>query len=246
MTQAAEIKKPSALDALKALAAKKPAPTGASDAAVQIADPAIAGARRSKSKSTVLLGFDPSVAEDAATCAQLKRALADAEASFKVFQAKIRDYGKEKREAYNSAFKAGVTTVCVPYLSEVPHDPNSDTPGRETHHIQVICSNKYSVAQETVLANRETLGEHYDRLFVEEETKKLRANAEELIRDLLAENGIQGEALETVMSTLVEKTTKVSTTEAYEQEVRKVPESLRAVLDQAVTRVEPGLKFPDV
>lgn len=232
MTTAA---KPSALDALKALSQKKPAPSAA--ISVQINDPAIAGATRGKgSSSVVTLGLDPAFAPSASQCAGLKEALERAEQEFKVLQSEMRDYGASKRGLYNDTFKSNVTTVKVPYEVETPG-------GKELQYISVICSNKYSVQKDIVLGNKEALGEAYPRLFVEETTKALKPNAEELIRGILKEVGLGPEEVETSMENLFETTTKVATTENYETEAKKLPDDLKTILGQAVTRAAPGLKF---
>lgn len=224
--------KPSALDALKSLANKKPAPAAA--ISVQVNDPAIAGAK--KVGSTVTLGFDPSITERAKYCSSLKEALEKAESEFAVLQGEMRDYGINKRGLYNDTFKANITTVKVPFTIEVPG-------GNETKVVAVICSNKYSVQKDVVLNNKDTLGEAYERLFVEERAKKLKPNAEELIRGILSEVGLDAEQVETSMQNLFEEEVKVKTTENYEQEAKKLPDPLKLVLDQAVTRSSPGLKF---
>ncbi len=228
--------KPSALDTLKNLANKKPvAPSAA--LASQVNDPAIAGASMTKgSKNVVTLGFDPVFAEKASQCAALKDALDRAETEFKVLQAETRDYGSSKRGLYNDAFKANITTVKVPFEVDTPS-------GKEKQYISVICSNKYSVQQDIVLGNKDALGELYGRLFTETVTKSLKPNAEELVRGILKEVGLDDEAVESSMQTLFETTTKVATTENYEQEAKAVPVQLKAVLEQAVTRSAPGLKF---
>jgi hypothetical protein len=236
-------RKPSALETLKALSQKKPAAAG-SPLAAQTNDPAIAGAKRDK--NTVKLGFDPGIAEDALNAATLREALERAKADFEVCQARMRDYGRDKRKLYNDTFKADVTTVCVPYSVEVPGGGDGATPGRETRFVQVICTNKYSVAQETVINNKENLGDQYDRLFTEEVTKTLKPNAEALIRDLLGELGMHGDQLQSAMDTLFDEKVKVSARESYEQDVQRAPEDVRTLLEQAVTRVQPGLKFPNI
>lgn len=224
----------SALDALKALGAKKP--VAGQSIAAQVNDPAIAGAKRNK--NTVSLGMDMKFCQSARAAWDRKMALQRAEQDFKASEAACRDYGAAKRTLYNDTFKADVTTVQVPFEVETPE-------GLETKYVQVVCTNRYSVQTETVLNNKTELGEHFPRLFVEEETKVLRPNAEELIRNLLTETaGLEGESLETAMSQLFETNKKVSTTEHYETEVRKVPEHLKSILDQVVTRAQPSLKFP--
>jgi hypothetical protein len=233
MTDTAAAKKPSALDALRAIGKKSPAPT-TSAIATQLNDPAIAGAR--KDKNTVILGFDPSVSDRAKTASELRTALERAESEFTILQGEMRDYGRTKREVYNGAFKANVTTVKVPYSVDTPTGP-------ETRYVAVVCSNKYSVQKDVVLNNKDCFGVAYSRLFVETEVKSLKPNAEELIRGVFAEAGLAGEELETAMGSLFETHVAVKTTEAFEQESAKLPEDVKAILSQAVTRSQPGLKF---
>jgi hypothetical protein len=223
----------SALDALRSLANKKPA-AQAPGLTIQVTDPAIAGAKRDK--NTVKLGNDPKFSERAAYGAKLRAALDQAETDFEVVQAELRDYGREKRRAYNDTFKTVVTTVGVPYSVETPEGP-------ETRYVNVICSNKYSIQKDIILNNQSTLGEWTDRLFTIETTKKLKPNAEELIRNVFRELGMEGEALEGAMSSLFETDFKVSTKEDFEQQEGRAPDAVRSLLSQAVTRSSPGLKF---
>jgi hypothetical protein len=227
------IKATAALDALRSLAQKKPAEQAPS-LTIQVTDPAISGAKRDK--NTVKLGVDPNFTERAGYSARLKAALERAQSDFEVIQAELRDYGRDKRKVYNDTYKTNVTTVGVPYKVDSPE-------GEETRYVQVICSNKYSVQKDAVLANRETIGQQFDRLFSVEETKKLKPNAEKLIRDILIEQGITGETLEAAMDTLLETEQKVTTTEAFEQEAEKLPQETQTLLNQLVTRAQPGLKF---
>jgi molybdopterin converting factor small subunit len=242
MSEAA--KKVSALDKLKALSSKKPADAPTADLAGDLGDPAIAGAKRNK--NTVTLGLDPSVTEDAKTCAALKAALDTATAQFKVYQAKLRDYGSGKRVTYNDAFKANVTTVQVPFTVEVADgDGMAETPGREEKVVQVICTAKYSVAQDTVLALEKDMGEMlFKRLFEKSEEKVLKPNAEDLFRELLGELGLEGEELENAMERMFDTNTKVKATKTYEEEIKEAPDAIKQILDQAVVRQQPGLKFP--
>ena len=234
MTQTAAAPKMTALDALRNLGQKKPAPQSPALSA-QNADPAIAGAKRDK--NTVKLGFDPQFHERACYGAKLKAAMDRATSDFEIVQAELRDYGKGKRAVYNDAFKANVTTVCVPYPVEVPG-------GTETKYVQVICSNKFSVVKDMILNTEEALGDWTPRLFSKEVTKRLKPNAEELVRNLLSEMGLQGEELEASMGALFETDVRVSTREDFEQQAASAPPEVRAILDQAVTRSQPGLKFP--
>ena len=184
--------------------------------------------------------------------ADLRRALDSAEAEFSVAQAEMRDYGVAKRAAYNRAFRANVTTVEVPYcefLEELPRaskeEPARHAPaqGQELRVVQVICSNKYSVAQDTILQNRDRLGDDFERLFKIEETRTLKPNAQDLLQGVFAELGIEGEQLTTIMEQLFERKVKVFATETYEQEVQRLPDDVQALLAQMVTRAQPGLKF---
>lgn len=224
----------SALDTLRAISKKKPAP-GAPELAAQTQDPAIAGAKLNR--TTVQLGLDPKFTATAKKAAELDAILKAAEADFKILQSEVRDYGKMKREVYNDAFKANVQTVGIPYEVETPT-------GLEKKYVQVTCTNRYSVQQEMVFGNREKFGESYFKLFEEERVKTLKPNAEELIRGVLQENGLEGEDLEAAMSSLFEEEIKVKTTDKYEVEAKKVTdEHLVAVLDQAVVRAQPAVKF---
>jgi hypothetical protein len=227
------VKKSSALDALRAIGKKAPAPT-TSAIATQLNDPAIAGAH--KDKNTVVLGFDPSIADRARNAAELHTALERAESEFSILQSTMRDYGRTKREVYNGAFKANVTTVKVPYSVDTPS-------GTEVRYVAVVCTNKYSVQKDVILGNRERFGSAYPRLFIETQVKSLKPNAEELIRGVFAEAGLTGDELETAMASLFETTTTVKTTEAFEQEANRLPDDVKAVLSQAVTRNQPALKF---
>jgi len=234
-----ETNKPSALDALRGLS-KKAAPPSAA-IAVQVNDPAIAGAKRDK--NTVKLGFDPAISQTAERAASLKEALEKAESEFKLDQAVMRDYGIGKRGLYNDTYKCEVTTVSVPYVIEVPGE--GDTMTHETRYVQVICTNKYSVQQEIILGNKDLIGASYDRMFEETTTKALKPNAEDLIRNLLTEvAGISGVDLENTMEELFDTKTTVKATDKYESEFKKLPDSVKTVLDQAVTRSQPALKFP--
>jgi hypothetical protein len=225
--------KVSALDSLRALAQKKPA-ASAPSLTVQVTDPAIAGAKRDK--NTVKLGFDPNFHEKAAYGAKLKVALDRATSDFEIVQAELRDYGREKRRLYNETFKTTVTTVGVPFQVETPD-------GQETKFVNVVCTNRYSVQKDMVLNNPETMGEWQDKLFNVETVKKLKPNAEELIRNVFAELGMEGEALEGAMSSLFETEVKVTTKEDFEQLEQKAPDAVRSILSQAVTRSQPALKF---
>lgn len=232
-----ETKAPSALDALRALGQKKPAPAGSPTIVMSLTDPAIQGA--SKSGSTVKLGFDPAFAESAKHCAQLNEALVQAQSEFGVLQSQVRDYGAKKRVMYNDLFKSDAVTVNVPYTVDAG-------PGQsQTKYVQVICTNKYSVQQDVIKNNKVEIGEFYGRLFEETETRTLKPNAEELIRNLLSEMGIVGEALDTTMDNLRDVSVSVKAKADYEKEARAVPEAIKTILDQGVKRQQPGLKFPD-
>jgi phosphoglycolate phosphatase-like HAD superfamily hydrolase len=230
----ATAKKISALDTLKALASKKPQTSVDPGIPASIGDPAIAGAK--KVKAVVQLGTDPAFMSKASNASELHKALERAASDFAVLQSEVRKYGASKRKIYNETFKANVTTVCVPYEVETPD-------GKETRFIQVICSNKYSVQGDVVLKNREDLGDYFDKLFTVETEKVLKPDSEDLFRGILGELGLDSEQVENAMANLLEEKNKVKTREGYEQESQDVPESVKIILDQSVTRSEPGLKF---
>ncbi len=245
MSETSAAPKLSALDKIKALSGKRPA-SGADPGESltgSLGDPAIANAKRNK--NTVTLGADPAIEEDAKTCAALKEALDTATAQFKVFQSKLRDYGAGKRLVYNEAFKANITTVQVPFTIQVADgDGMAATPGREQKVVQVVCTNKYAVTVDTVLALENDMGEKlFGRLFEKDESKVLKPNAEDLIRELLGELGIEGEELNSAMDRLFDTIVKIKATKGYENEIKEAPEAVRQILDQAVVRQQPGLKF---
>lgn len=239
-------KSPSGIDFLKAAIADKSAPGVVPQGLGPISDPAIAGAVRKGKSSVVKLGLDPSILEDAREAASLTGEIKKLTALFAVRQTKMRDYGSEKRKAYNKVYRTDITTVDVPYTVEVANDQNSDTPGRETRFIQVVCANKYSISEEPVLAAKDTvLAGWFEKLFNMEKTKVLKPDAEGLIRKILSDNGIPEENLEKAMDLLFEEKTKVSTVEAYEAVEQEAPAEIRTFLAQSVTRYQPQLKFGD-
>jgi hypothetical protein len=228
-------KKGGALSALKAMTDKKKVPEQ-STFATTVNDVAIKGAKRVKNK--VRLGLDLEFEGTAKQAAEAKRSLEKAEEAFKIYQGQVRDYGIAKREIWNDTFKANDTTVEIPYEVDTPE-------GKEEKVIQVICSNKYSVRAETVEQVKGNLGEQYDRLFTETTDKILRPNCVDLMRGILVEAGMGEDEVDAAMDQLFEEKTKISTTAEYEQEVKKLEdEDLKAILDQAVTRSQPSLKFP--
>jgi len=230
----------SALDTLKKLSAKKAVEgTAASALTTQLQDPALAGAKRDK--NVVRLGFDPEITDKAREAAELKAALEEAEARFAMVQTDMRAYGSKKRELYNDTFKADVTTVSVPYSVEVPGSPD-----HETRYVSVVCTNRYTIQKDAALGmlRAEAIDQGtFDKLFVVETTKKLKANAEELVRGLMGELGMTGDDLEGAMQTLFDTEVKVTASKDYEKRVKEVDDNTRALLAQAVKRVEAGLKF---
>lgn len=224
----------SALGALRAMGKKeKVDPT--STYADTVNDIAVAGAKRVK--TTVQLGFDSDFAPTAKLAADAKDALKRAEKEFEVHQAQVRDYGIEKRKIWNKSKRSLDTTVAVPYEVDVPGGQ------KETRHVAVVCSNKYSVRKDTIEQIRGDLGDSYDRLFEEDRKKVLKPNCEDIVRGLLGELGMEGEELEGAMDSLFEEEVKIKTKKEYEREVEAVPDGLRDILDQAVTRSQPALKF---
>lgn len=235
---AATVNPGSALAALQALGSKKPAPVGSPLIVRTMTDPAISGAtKKPGSTSVVLLGLDQGFSDRAKQCAQLAEALENAQASFAVLQTECRDYGAEKRVAYNDTFNADVTTVCIPYEVETPTGP-------EKKYVQAICTSKYSVQQDVIRGSKEQIGEFYDRLFEEQEVRTLKPNAEELLRNLFIEQfGMSEDAVNTTLDNLRDVKVTVKAKDSYEKESRAVPEAVKTILDQGVKRQQPGLKF---
>jgi hypothetical protein len=233
-----------AVKALKKLVKDKS--TISSTPVIATNDPAILGATRKGKTKVVQLGFDSSITDDVIVCVDLKGVLETAQDQFCSLQAKIRSYGKEKHDAYNAAFNADTTTVCIPYRVEVPLNEESETPGFETRYVQVVCSNSYSVAGKTAIANKEALGvELYAKLFTEKKDKVLKPDAVELIRGILLAAGIKSTELDKSMEALFEETVSVKASDNYADEAAKAPEAAKAILSQIVTRAAPSLRFPD-
>ncbi|MGW8179788.1 MAG: hypothetical protein ACWGQW_13670 [bacterium] len=232
----------SALETLKNLA-KKPANKSGDTVSLPsgIDDPAIANATRKR--NTVTLGRDPAIEEEARLCAQLHQAMQEAKSRFEVSKSTLRQYGSEKRVKYNEAFKCDVITLNVPFTEEIPAWDGSDEKIKTQRLIQVVCTNKYSVNDE-VLEFEKELGEAFPRLFDKREEKVLKPNAEELIRNVFTELGIQGEDLENTIGVLFEDRITVKATKDYEKEEKRVPQEMQEILAQMVKRQEPGIKVP--
>lgn len=228
-----------ALAALLALGSKSQAPAGTPTIVQKMTDPAISGAKPKKGSNTVvLLGFDQGFAERAKQTADLHSALEDAEAAFSVLQTECRDYGDQKRIAYNETFNADMVTVCIPYEVET-------ATGKETKYVQAVCTNKYSVQQDVIQGSKEQLGEHYAQLFDESVTSTLKPNAEDLLRNLFVEQFKMNEdQVEATLNNLRDKKTVVKTKDDYEKKSRSLPEAVRTILDQGVKRQSPGIKIP--
>jgi DNA polymerase III delta prime subunit len=226
----------SAINALRALSKKSTVTATGTVLSSAMTDPAIAGAHL-RAKNVVELGNDPNFTNRARYAGQLHAALKIAESNFEAVKSEARSYALEKRDLYNSAFKASVVTVAIPYSVDTPTGP-------ETRYMQVVCSNRYSVNQDMVLASRKELGGLFDRLFTLEETKVLKPNAENLIRDLLVEQGMNREEVDIIMDELLDTKNRVSVSKNYEQTSAEIKDPrIRAFLEQAVTRAAPSLKF---
>lgn len=200
---------------------------------LEIADPVIRNSVRNK--STVTLGLDQTFSSVAATAATLVAAIDKAEKAFEQTQIKLREYGKAKRDLYNKTYKSNVVTVNIPYC------PTGET---ELKYAQVICSSKYSVSKDAVLAIKDKLGDSFSKLFNQSDDKVLKPDAIVLFEKILKDVGIPDEKIQQSMSVLFDISTTVSTKDSYESEHEKLPDNLRAILDQIVTRHKPGLKFP--
>lgn len=218
-----------AIEVLKALSLKKDASPAAQTAPV-ISDPAIAGAKREK--AVVKLGVDSQITDSVTQAARLKSLIDQHTEEFAGYQDTLREYGKGKRDLYNDTYKSDVTTVAIPYGD-----------GDETKWVQVVCSNRYTVRVNVALNNKEQMGDWFDKLFKVETTKHLKPDSETLVRNLLGELGLAGAELDTAMDSLFETEQKVIPVSDYEAVSKTVPAPVKTILDQAVSRSAPSLKF---
>jgi hypothetical protein len=232
-----------ALAELLALTAPMPAASTLASSTPEADSPAIREA--TLTNHVVTLGLDPAFTGKAARAAKLNALLRDAAQVFATSQAELRTYGKAMRDAYNGAMRCDVTTVNVPYYVKVPKDPTSETPGRKLEHVQVICTSRYSVAKDVVLKMEKELGEAFQKLFVKGESRYLRPNVEGLVKQILKDLGVPEERIEPTMGVLFTTDVTVAAHANYEAEHKRLPEKTRAILDQAVVRQQPGLKFLD-
>jgi hypothetical protein len=195
-------------------------------------------------KNVVKLGLDPKVASVAARAVRLRAILEARAAMFADVQKELRTYGKAKRDAYNAAMRRDIVTVSIPYFARVPKDAASETPGRELRYVQVICASTYSVNKDTVLRMETELGDAFKKLFVTSEAKYLKQDAEGLFKQILKDLGVPEDRIAPTMGVLFETTVRVSANDNYEAEHKKLPEKTRAILDVAVVRQQPSLRFP--
>jgi hypothetical protein len=188
-----------------------------------------------RNRGVVTLGHDSSIQLRARCCAQLKQALINAQMAFDSVQSDLKEYGKQKRDEYNEAFRSNVVTVNVPYIS------SSGNP----QFIQVTCTNRYTIDSVVVLnMEKEMDSDLFERLFTKEVKKVLKPNAEQVLRELLSEFGLKDDALNNAFDSLFDTEIEVSTTSVYEDEIKKAPEEVQKTLAPSVVRVEPSLKFP--
>jgi hypothetical protein len=214
----------------------------ATSSPAEVIDPAIDGA--TLHNSVVRLGLDPKFTRVAARAVKLIAILKERQAMFAAVQGELRTYGKAKRDGYNALMRRDITTVSIPYLARVPKDPASETPGRELRYVQVICTSKYSVVKETVLAMEQELGDAFRKLFVKEEERVLKPDTLGLFKQILKDLGVPEGRIAPTMDVLFETNIRVLAHDDYETEHEKLPEKTRAILDQAVIRQQPSLRFP--
>lgn len=200
-------------------------------------DPVIRTAQRNK--ATVTLGVDPNFKEVAKEAAVLNASLKTLKTSFEKLQAKIREYGSNKRTSYNRVFHSDVVTVNIPY--EAVNDKNEVA----FKQIQVICSSRYNVAKEAILKLEKELGDKFSKLFVKDTKKVLKANSEDLFKQILLDLGVPENKIASTMSILFDEDVTVNTTENYEKELQSLTSDLKLILNQNVIRSQPGIKFVD-
>ncbi len=220
-----------ALEVIRALSIKRAQEAAAAQETPVSQDPVILGARREK--NVVVLGDEAWIAEAAAAGADLKKTINDAQEAFDMISADLRKYGKEKREAYNKAFSADISTVAIPYTG----------PDGSPTTVQVTVADRYTVQKEVVLNNKDNFGPMFDRLFKVEETKKLKPNAEALIRGVFQDLGLSGEDLENTMQNLLDTEVKVSTKKDFEKLATDCTPNQKAILEQSVTQAQPAVKY---
>ena len=220
-----------ALEAIRALSLKRSMEAAAAVESPVSEDPVILGARREK--NVVILGSNDAMAEAAACGSELKDAISQSQEAFDMIAGDLRRYAKEKREAYNKAYSADISTVGVPYV---------DSNGLPAI-VNITVADRYSVQKDVVLNNRDTFGPMFDRLFKVEESKKLKPNAEALIRGVFSDLGLTGEDLENTMNNLLETEVKVSVQKDFEKTSKMCTPNQKAVLDQTVAQAQPAVKF---
>jgi hypothetical protein len=224
-----------ALEALKSLSKKGAVSKNSPVASEATTDPAILNAK--KDKTVVRLGYDDNVSGTVAKAYEVSRALDRLEGEWKIYESELRDYGATKRQVWNRVMRDSVTTVAVPFKPE-GHE--------EFQYLRVSCSNKYSVNKETVLKLKQELGSQYGKLFKETEEKVLKPNVEGILRGILQEAGMSADDLEQAMAALFETELTITTQKDYEERLAEIDdENTRNILNMAVVRASPGLKFPD-
>jgi hypothetical protein len=226
-------KEASAVDTLKKLASQNEKTSNA--ISTHSKDPALSGAIRDK--NVLRLGIDPDIEDKAREAADLKLALADAEARFAIVQKEIRQYGSDKRQSYNETFKTCVTSVSVPYSTG---EFENGQPG--VKHVTVVFTNRHTVNPD-VANHKPSLGPAFDRLFVEKRSKTLKPNAEHLMRGLLGELGLSEKDVDQAMQVLFDERVSIATSKNYESEEQKLPDELKAILSQFVRKTSPSIRF---
>lgn len=203
----------------------------------QLSDTAIAGSSR---KATVVrLGIDPSIKDIASRVVSLKNELERSEKEFSEMENHIRSYGSVKRDAYNEAFKSDIKTVCIPYIAT---SENGET---ETHYVKVSCSDNFSIKHQEVLAHETVLGSSFSLMFEKSVERRLRPNSIDIVRELLRELGAKEKEVDSMMDTLFEQVTRLSVKSTYEEELKKLPDAMKQVLSQIVTKAKPSVKYED-
>jgi hypothetical protein len=217
-----------AIDELKSRAQQKSESIPTSS----IRDSIVAGAV--PEKNMIRLPIDGAILPRAKRAAALHATAIKVGVELLKVQSELRAYGIEKRERYNEAFGAKITTVCIPYRL-----------GEQPLYVQVVCQNRYTVDSAIMLAKREELGATFDELFDVEETKVLKADAAELLDRVLIDCGIRGKQLERVKEVLFETQKRVKTKPDFETKSKSLAPAVAALLAKAVRRAEPSVKFPD-
>jgi len=201
-------------------------------------DVALDGATREG--DVIVLGRDPAIEERAAEGAALHDAKVAAEKAYEEITPELRAYGTAARDRYNDRFGAKITTVKLPF---------SDDDGEE-RRCAITSSRSFKVKTDVILTLKPKLGDAFGELFVETEEEVLKpavaAAFDGVLKGALVEAGVPKvtkKLLAAIHAALFEKRTTVTVVEDYEAKIAAATPDLRKMVDHAVTRATPTVKW---